>query len=569
MMLLKTIFNRSFLDQFNSNKALKLNISQKFRSSIEKKSPHVDILYIFVYHHTKSHKMKTKFTIFVLFCAGMLFGQNKIFQTAINENNLKSNQKVSRELSSSYLVTKYYSQAPFNLKSDLQINLPTGKEITAKFSRSLTYSNKSESYIYTIENDPRAELVLSQYDRMVTGMYASGTGEKVIFHQTDANVFASSEVSDSTILNQDSIDDYVMDKNENFNKANSNVCLSTTPVCPATRVDVMVVFTTAAKNAWGGLSQSNSFVATAITNFNTALTNSGVSNVTINLVYSGEISYTESGSLSTDLPRLRNNNDGYMDDVHTLRTTYGADLCALVTSTPTNTCGLGYVNTSSTNYSSNSGFCVSLYNCAVSNYSLAHELGHNMGLRHDWYVDSSTTPCDHHHGYTNKKAIDLGTSSTSSQRWRTIMAYNDECSSKGFNCTRINRWANPDINYNSDPTGVAIGNTKPANEAFGFARFACVVSNFMPETQSFLATKEAIHETQEFLLYPNPAHDMIQISGNRTGKYSFKVYNSAGQNVISTTETTIHLKGLTSGEYFLSIYDDKNSLIESKKFIVR
>lgn len=513
--------------------------------------------------------MKTKFTILVLFCTSLLFAQNKIFHTPINENNLKSNQKVSRELASTYLATKYYSQSPFSLKSDLQITLPSGKEITAKFNQTFIYGNKSESYVYTIENDPKAELVLSQYDHVVTGMYASGTGEKVMFHQTDANIFALSEVSDSKIINQDSIDDYVLDKTENFNKANSNVCLSTTPICPATRIDVMIVFTTAAKNAWGGLSQSNSFVATAITNFNTALTNSGVSNVTINLVYSGEVVYTESGNLSTDLPRLRNNNDGFMDDVHTLRTTYGADLCALVTATPTNTCGLGYVNTSSTNYTSNSGFCVSLYNCAVSNYSLAHELGHNMGLRHDWYVDTNTTPCDHHHGYTNKKAIDLGSSSTSSQRWRTIMAYNDECSSKGFNCTRINRWANPNVNYNSDPTGVAIGSTNPSNEAYGFARFACVVSNFMPEKQSFLTTREGTRETQEFALYPNPAHDMIHISGNQSGKYSFKVYNSMGQNVITTAEKTINLKGLTSGEYFLNIYDDKNSLIESKKFIVR
>jgi hypothetical protein len=518
--------------------------------------------------------MKTKLTILVLFCATLFSAQNRVFQNPINESTLKNDQKVSRELSSTYVLTKYYSQPSFNLKSDLQITLPTGNEITAKFSHTYSYSNKSESYVYTIENDAKAELVLSKYDHIVTGMYASGTGEKIMFHQTDASVFALSLVSDSKIINQDTIDDYILDKTdldktENASKANSNVCLSSTPVCPATRIDVMIVFTTAAKNAWGGLSQSNSFVATAITNFNTALTNSGVSNVTINLVYSGEIAYTESGSLSTDLPRLRNNNDGFMDSVHTLRTTYGADLCALVTSTPTNTCGLGYVNTSPTNYSSSSGFCVSLYNCAVSNYSLAHELGHNMGLRHDWYVDTNTTPCDHHHGYTNKKAIDLGTSSTSSQRWRTIMAYNDECSSKGFNCTRINRWANPSVNYNSDPTGVAIGSTKPANEAYGFTRFACVVSNFMPETQSFLATKEEVKEKQNFSLYPNPAKDIINISGDDEGKYSFKIYNSSGQHITTTNEKTIHLKGLTSGEYFLNIYNDKNVMIESKKFIVR
>lgn len=514
--------------------------------------------------------MKPKITFLVLFCAIFISAQNKIFQTPIAQSNLKENQRVSTELSSSYLSTKYYSQAPFNLRSDLHLSLPSGKEITAKFSRTFAYSNKSESYVYNVENDPTAELVLSSYDRIVTGMYSSATGEKVIFHQTDANTFALSEVNEIKIIQQDAIDDYILDKTESSNKSNSNVCSSSTPVCPATRIDVMVLFTPATKSTWGGTSQSNSFIATAITNFNTALTSSGVSNVTINLVHSGEIAYTESGDLGTDLPRFKDNNDGYLDDVHTLRTTYGADLCALVVSKPTSTCGKGYINTNATNYSSNLGFCVSVANCAVSNYSISHELGHNMGLRHDWYKDTSTSsPCDHHHGYSNKKAIDLGSSSTSSQRWRTIMAYNDECKSKGISCTRINRWSNPNVNYNSDPTGVAIGSTNPSYEAYGFARFACAVSNFMPETQSFQAPQEDSHEIQKFTLYPNPAHDIINISGNRAGRYLFKVYNSSGQNIITTTEKTINLKGMISGEYFLNIYDDKNAMIESKKFIVR
>jgi hypothetical protein len=329
----------------------------------------------------------------------------------------------------------------------------------------------------------------------------------------------------------------------------------------------MVVYTNAARAVWGGVSQSNSFVATAITNFNTALLNSGVTNTTINLVFSGEITYTESGNISTDLTRFRTNGDSYMDDIHNLRSTYGADLCALITSTPTNTCGLGYVNTNPTNYTNTAGFSVSLYNCAVSNYSLAHEMGHNMGLKHDWYVDTTSTPCSHHHGYTNKTAITLGTSSTSSQRWRTIMAYNDECSDSGFNCSRINRWANPNVNYNSDPTGIAIGNPNPSNEAFGFSRFACVVSNFMPEVN--LATAEITSTSNDFILYPNPAKDIIHVSINDSKKYSFRIINTLGQLLLTTTEKSINIKGLATGEYFLSIYDEKNTLIGNKKFLVR
>lgn len=532
-------------------------------------------MYIFVFQHLKQIYMKTKLSIFVLFFAIIISAQNRIFQNPISENLLKIGQKVNKELSSTYSTTSYYVQPAFNLKSDLQIKLPTGKEISAKFNKYFVYSNKSESYSYTIEKDPKAELVLSKFNGIVTGMYASGDGEKVIFHQTAPTLFALSVISDSKITNQDSVEDYILERtqilNNNSNsKANSNICSSSTPVCPATRIDVMVVYTTAAKDAWGGTAQSNSFIATAITNFNTALNNSGVSNVTINLVYSGEVNYNESGNLRTDLPRLRNDNDGYMDEVHTLRSTYGADLVALVTSTPNNVCGLGYLNTNPSNYSNAAAFSVSLYNCAVSNYSLAHEFGHNMGLRHDWYVDTNTTPCDHHHGYTNKKAIELGTSSSSSQRWRTIMAYNDECRSKGFSCSRVNRWTNPDVNYNNDPTGVAIGESNPANEAFGFARFACVVSNFTPEARSSTTSKEAtILEKLEFSLFPNPAQDVLHISGSEKGSYLFKIHNSLGQQVQSTYERTINVKGWTTGEYFLSIYDDKNSLIDSKKFIVK
>ncbi len=516
--------------------------------------------------------MKTKFSFLTIFCSYLLFAQISVFQNSVNENSLQPAQQITKELASNYLTTQYYVQPSFKLNSDLKITLPNKREITARFEKIFTYGNKTESYVYSIDNEPLSELVLSKYDNIITGMYAPVSGEKVMFHQTEGDVFALSLVSDQKILDQDSKDDYIVESSfSDVSKANTNVCLSTTPVCPKTRIDVMVVYTSAARAAWGGVSQSNSYAATAITNFNTALVNSGVSNVTINLVYSGEIAYTEPGNINTDLTRLKNSSDGYMDSVHTLRTTYGADLVALVTATPTNTCGLGYVNTNATNYSAANGFCVSLYNCAVSNYSLAHELGHNMGLQHDWYVNTSTSPCSHHHGYVNRTAINSGTSSTSSQRWRTIMAYNDECSSKGISCTRINRWANPGVNYNSEPTGIAIGNTNPSNEAYGFARFACVVSNFMPTASAdiMLSTSEVLTETNKFNVYPNPAKESITISTVDNGKYTFTIFNSLGQNIMTTSQKTIDTGKLTSGVYYINIYDDNGTLAGNKKFIIK
>ena len=512
--------------------------------------------------------MKNSIRFLMLFCSIAFFAQNRIFQNAINENNLSQQQKLDKTLSATYLLTKYYAQSSFDLKSDFEVTLPSNRVIKAKFSKSFLYSNKAESSVFVIENEPKSELVLSKAGNAITGMYSSILGEKVIFHQLENNLFAVSTVSESALINRDSTEDYILGDSQVSQKVNPNICLTTTAVCPATTIDVLIVYTSAARTAWGGMAQSNSFAATSITNFNMALINSGVTNTAINLVYSGEIDYTESGNISTDLSRFRTANDGFLDDVQTLRTAYGADLCALVTASPTNTCGLGYLNTNPTNYSANAAFSVTLFNCVVSNYSLSHEMGHNMGLNHDWFVSSSTTPCENQHGYSNQTAVNLGTSSTASQRWRTIMAYNDECVASGISCSRINRWANPNVNYNSEPTGIAIGNQNPSDEAFGFARFACVVSQFMPTAN--LGTFEIKNkDVKDFTVFPNPAKDEINIWIKNDEIYTFKVINVLGQIVLTTDKKTIDLRGLASGEYFLSVYTDKNSFVGSKKFIIK
>lgn len=512
--------------------------------------------------------MKNKITFLMLFCSIVIFSQNKIFQNTISENNLSPQQKINKTLAATYILTKYYTQSSFDLKSDVEISLPNNRTIKAKYSKSYLYSNKSESSVFAIENEPKSELVLSKAGNAITGMYTSILGEKIIFHQLENNLFAVSLVSESALINKDSTTDFILNDSSFSQKVNANICSEATAICPATTIDVLVVYTLAASASWGGDAQSNSFIATAITNFNTSLINSGVTNTTINLVYSGQIDYSESGDIYLDLPRFSNKNDGFMDDVHTLRTTYGADLCALVTSSPTSICGLGYLNSNPTDYTGSIAFTVTLFNCAVSNYTLAHEMGHNMGFHHDWYVSTATTPCINHHGYINRTAINQGISSGISKKWRTIMAYNDECADNGFNCSRINRWANPNLNHNSEPTGIAIGNQNPSNEAFGFSRLACVVSQFMPTAN--LGTFEIKNkDVKDFTIFPNPAKDEINIWIKNDEIYTFKVINAVGQIVLTSDKKSINLRGLPSGEYFLSVYTDKNSLVGSKKFIIK
>lgn len=506
-----------------------------------------------------------KFLLILILISNYSFSQQKIFQNQIDAAKLSDKEKLSQDLASTFLKTDYYSQNNFYLFQDLIINLSNNIEIKAIYQSSITYNSGGFSAIYKVLNADHAQLVFSEYDNAITGMYQSEDNKKYVFQQTRNGVFAVSEVNGTSFTDKEKALDYIEAydaTNENKILANSNVCLATTPVCAGnTTIDLMVVYTPIAKNLWGSNATANSNITTSITNMNVALTNSGITNISFRLVHVAEINYTESGTFSTDLSRLRSSTDGIMDQIHTMRTTYGADLVGLIIGTPTSLCGVGYGNSNATNYSNSSGFSVCLYSCVVSNFSLAHEFGHNMGLNHDWYVYSSVNPCAHHHGYTNRTAILNGTSSTAAQRWRTIMAYNDECTATGFNCTRINRWSNPDVLYNGEPTGIAIDQTNPANEAFGFRRFACVVSEFMP---TVLSNNE--FSKTYFSVYPNPMNDYIEIACEENISM-ITISNVLGQTVLTSNQKKINTGTIANGVYLLSVYDANNKIMGTKKLI--
>lgn len=92
-------------------------------------------------------------------------------------------------------------------------------------------------------------------------------------------------------------------------------------------VDVMILYTTAGINAAGSLQVLRRMMDTALNYANMCHYN-GRTNTELHLVYSGWVDYT-SVDLSTDLGRLVNTTDGYLDGVPALRDQYGADLVSL------------------------------------------------------------------------------------------------------------------------------------------------------------------------------------------------------------------------------------------------
>lgn len=203
-------------------------------------------------------------------------------------------------------------------------------------------------------------------------------------------------------------------------------------------IDMWVVYTPAARTAMGSHTAIRAEAALAVEFTNEAYANSACTQ-RMRLIRATEVTYTESGSLSTDLDRLTITNDGFIDGIHATRDTIGADLVGLYTDAGSGIgwCGSGYTT----------GFFVSNWTRAAATFTHAHESGHNMGCAHDRpNVDCDPTP-NYGYGYTT-----TGNSGVFS----TIMSY-------GAN--RVTHYSNPNVDFDGVPTGVPLANANPCYNA--------------------------------------------------------------------------------------------------------
>lgn len=243
------------------------------------------------------------------------------------------------------------------------------------------------------------------------------------------------------------------------------------PTCatdPATEVDVLVLFTATTRAAAGGVAAIQATVLLAIQETNDSYNNSGVTQ-RLRLAHMEEVNYTESGNSRTDVNRLRNANDGLMDNAHALRDTFAADAVMLVVENLVEKCGEAFdIMNPVSNAFEKSAFAVVARNCATGNFSFGHELGHLMGARHDWDADgTNNSPFAFNHGF-----VRTNPSNSTTAPWRTIMGVRGNTGT-----VRIQSWSNPNVNFVGDPTGAATG-SRQANNARTLNDTALTVANF-------------------------------------------------------------------------------------------
>jgi len=207
-------------------------------------------------------------------------------------------------------------------------------------------------------------------------------------------------------------------------------------------ITVMVLYTTAARDAAGGTAAIEALINLRFSEMNAANDASAVW-FDWKLVHVAEVDYAESGNISQDLDNLQRTDDDFLNDVHALRDTYMADLVAMLISEGSNNyCGLAFKPYSLETWWNGLAFGVSALDypgsLICSPLTLAHELGHNLGNAHDRAHNTEQELFPYSYGYQSPNGT-----------FRDIMSY--DCPN---GCPRINQWANPNVWYLGEPTGV-------------------------------------------------------------------------------------------------------------------
>ncbi|MEO7157910.1 MAG: reprolysin-like metallopeptidase, partial [Vicinamibacterales bacterium] len=178
------------------------------------------------------------------------------------------------------------------------------------------------------------------------------------------------------------------------------------------RVDILAVYTPEAKQEVGGDVNAAAWMDLQFSRLNAALSNSRVPG-RARLIRTLEIPFAVRQTCGQSINSLSSSNDGNFDEVHALRDAFGADLVHVFIPyrADLDCAGIAFLGPGPATL----GLGLSVIN---TDLTFAHEIGHNLGATHDWYVDESRNSGK---GFVNCAA-----------GWRDVMSYADECVARGL-----------------------------------------------------------------------------------------------------------------------------------------
>lgn len=203
------------------------------------------------------------------------------------------------------------------------------------------------------------------------------------------------------------------------------------------KIRVLIGFTSSAQGQYTSILAQ---LVNQINLANAAYDNAAVGfNIEMAMAYN--VGYIEANNLDTDLSRWRSTSDGFMDDVHSNRTLFDADMCALIVNDGG---GIAYLSLDYEDTFSVTG--TGNFNV----FTFHHELGHNMLCTHD-LINTSQPGTAPYAGYGEPS---IGC-------FRTILAYQQACGTG--TCGRVNVFSRSVGTYNCGGTNYSKGGTNNRN----------------------------------------------------------------------------------------------------------
>ena len=298
----------------------------------------------------------------------------------------------------------------------LRLNLFPGSDFTATLER-FEETGPGSAWSGTVDGTGFGDVILVNVNGFVSGrasafgrVYAiRGRGERATISEIDEDLLPES-------------DDAVTAPATDAATFNPHASADDGSV-----IDIGVVYSDDAERAAGGTDAIQADILVAVTIANTAFTWSGVE-TQLRWVKTARYTGGDRGDMFDELLSVT----FFSGSFRQYRNDHKLDLIALINENDDDRCGAAWVN--ELNADGSLAYSITNRACLLM-HTFAHEIGHNLGARHDWYVDDRAGAYDFSHGHVD---LQLG--------FRTIMSYPHLCRGGGRGCPRITWFSNPEIN---------------------------------------------------------------------------------------------------------------------------